>query len=72
MLSQPELTAHAVMVLNTMPVLLEASRERMKHASRHPLSIVLRSPDQPDVTLVADSDGTRVSNWPNGLPTATR
>jgi uncharacterized protein (TIGR03083 family) len=57
LLSQPELTAHAVTVLNAMPVLLESSRERMKHAGRYPLSIVLRSPDRPDVILVADSDG---------------
>jgi hypothetical protein len=40
-----------------MPVLLESSRERMKHANRHPLTIVLRSPNQPDVILVADADG---------------
>lgn len=58
LLSQPELTAHAVMVLNAMPVLLESSRERMKRVSRNPLSIVLRSPDQPDVVLVADSEGS--------------
>jgi uncharacterized protein (TIGR03083 family) len=57
LLRQPELTAHAITVLNGMPVLLESSRERMKHASRHPLRIVLRSPNQPDVVLVDDADG---------------
>lgn len=57
LLSQPELTAHAKTVLNAMPVLVESSGERMKHASRHPLSIVLRSPNQPDVVLVTDADG---------------
>jgi uncharacterized protein (TIGR03083 family) len=57
LLSQPELTAHAVTVLNAMPVLLESSCERMKHAGRYPLSIVLRSPDQADVILAADPDG---------------
>lgn len=57
LLSQPELTAHAITVLNGMPVLLESSGKRMEQARRHPLSIVLRSPNQPDVILVSDEDG---------------
>ena len=57
LLAQPELTAHAVTVLNAMPVLQESSKQRMKRTSGHPLQIVLRSPDQPDVLLATDSLG---------------
>jgi uncharacterized protein (TIGR03083 family) len=57
LLAQPELTAHAVSVLNAMPILLESSRARMTQAERLPLRIVLRAPEHPDVALGADTDG---------------
>jgi uncharacterized protein YndB with AHSA1/START domain len=57
LLAQPELTAHAVSVLNAMPILLESSRARMTHAALLPLSVVLRAPGHPDVALGADADG---------------
>jgi uncharacterized protein (TIGR03083 family) len=57
LLAQPELTAHAVSVLNAMPILFESSRARMGHAERSPFHIVLRAPDRPDVVLGSDVEG---------------
>jgi uncharacterized protein (TIGR03083 family) len=57
LLAQPELTAHAVSVLNGMPILNESSRTRVNHGARFPLSIVLRAPGEPDVVLSADRPG---------------
>jgi uncharacterized protein (TIGR03083 family) len=57
LLAQPELTAHAVSVLNAMPVLSESSRARMGHAGRAPFRIVLRAADRPDVVLGCDVEG---------------
>jgi uncharacterized protein (TIGR03083 family) len=59
LLGQPELTAHAVSVLNAMPILNEAGQKRMQHGGgRLPLSIVLSAVGQPDVVFSADSRGT--------------
>jgi hypothetical protein len=52
LLAQPELTAHAVEVLNRMPVLTESARSlgiRARGAGLAPLRLLFRSPDQPDV-----------------------
>ena len=43
LLSQPELTDHAVGVLNAMPILNESSQRRVSHSGGTPLSIVLRA-----------------------------
>ena len=43
LLSQPELTDHAVGVLNAMPILNESSQRRLCHSGGTPLSIVLRA-----------------------------
>ena len=57
LLAQPELTAHAVSVLNGMPILNESAQTRLNHGARFPLSIVLRAPGEPDVVLSADRPG---------------
>ena len=51
LLSQPELTDHAVGVLNAMPILNESSQRRARHSDGIPLSIVLRAEGRPDVVL---------------------
>jgi uncharacterized protein (TIGR03083 family) len=56
LLAQPELTGHAVSVLNAMPILNESARARAAHAQL-PLHIVLRAAGQPDVVLAGDADG---------------
>lgn len=56
LLGQPELTRHAVSVLNALPVLDEAARIRQ---SPLPRRIVLTSPDQLDVVIEAHTDGAR-------------
>jgi hypothetical protein len=56
LLSQPELTRHAVNVLNAMPVLDESARIRQSPAPRR---IVLTSSGQPDVVIEAGSAGAR-------------
>ena len=57
LLAQPELTRHAVSVLNSMPILNESARTRAAQGHRLPLRIALRAPGQPDVALAADVDG---------------
>jgi uncharacterized protein (TIGR03083 family) len=57
LLAQPELTRHAVSVLNAMPILNESARARAAQAHPRPLHIVLRAAEQPDVVLAADVDG---------------
>lgn len=59
MLAQPELTRHAVDVLNTMPVLAEAPGARADVGGLFHTRVVLRSPDQSDVVLIADTNGAR-------------
>jgi uncharacterized protein (TIGR03083 family) len=54
LLAQPELTRHAVTVLNSMSVLKESAATRIAHGHRLPLRIVLRAPGQPDVVLAAN------------------
>lgn len=50
LLTQPELTRHAVAVLNTLPSLYEAPGQRAEHAAaKDQLRIVLRSPGEADV-----------------------
>jgi uncharacterized protein (TIGR03083 family) len=56
LLGQPELTRHAVAVLNAMPVLDESARIRQ---SPEPRRIVLTSPGQPDVVIEARPAGAR-------------
>lgn len=61
LLSQPELTAHAVSVLNAMPVLSESPRARMGQVGRESLRVVLRSEGRPDVVLATDvAEGARL------------
>jgi uncharacterized protein (TIGR03083 family) len=59
LLAQPELTRHAVEVLNTLPVLNEAPGTRAAAGGLFHTRVVLRSPDQPDVVLIAEADGAR-------------
>lgn len=56
-LSRPKLTAHAVSVLNAMPVLAESAAARARLGGDHPPRIVLRAPDHPDVVLVGQQSG---------------
>ncbi len=54
LLAQPELTAHAVKILNRMPILNESAQslgERVPDRLDEPIRIVYRSPDQHDVVL---------------------
>jgi uncharacterized protein (TIGR03083 family) len=60
LLAQPELTAHAVKVLNRMPVLDESARAlaaRVTTTLARPLRAVLRSPGQVDVVFLASGEG---------------
>ncbi len=60
LLSEPELTAHAVKILNRMSVLNESAQalgRRVPDTIDEPIRIVFRSPDQPDVVLHT-SDGS--------------
>ncbi len=56
LLAQPELTRHAVEILDTLPVLTETPRSRARLADVSGLRIVLRAPGEPDVVFVADTD----------------
>ncbi|HZA88461.1 MAG TPA: maleylpyruvate isomerase N-terminal domain-containing protein [Acidimicrobiales bacterium] len=56
LLSQPDLTRHAVNVLNAMPVLDESARIRQSPAPRR---IVLTSSGQPDVVIETGTAGAR-------------
>lgn len=57
LLAQPELTRHAVDVLNTLPMLFESPGARAAAGSLADTRVVLRSPGQPDVVLIVDADG---------------
>ena len=60
LLAQPELTRHAVEVLNTLPMLYEAPGWRADHAGvTNDLRIVLRSPGADDITYVRTAHGAR-------------
>jgi hypothetical protein len=59
LLAQPDLTAHAVKVLNRMPTLNESARAlgaRAASAVAEPIRIVFRSPDQADVVFVESTE----------------
>lgn len=57
LLARPELTNHAVSVLNAMPILNESPRARAANGHRFPICIALRAPGLPDVALIADAQG---------------
>jgi Mycothiol maleylpyruvate isomerase N-terminal domain len=59
LLSAPELTRHAVEILNTLPMLYEAPLARARVAQIDTLRIVLRVPAEPDVVLDIEPDGAR-------------
>jgi hypothetical protein len=65
-LAQPELTRHAVEVLNTLPILAEAPPARARRAGVSRLRIVLRSLGEPDVVLAATAEGARFELVDNG------
>ena len=67
LLSAPELTAHAVDVLNTLPMLDEAPAKRVARGGLSNATIVLRSPGQPDVALVS-GDGAAHFELSDGAP----
>jgi uncharacterized protein (TIGR03083 family) len=58
LLAQPELTRHAVAVLNSMTVINESAQARISRGRELPLRIVLRAPGEPDVVLAADTART--------------
>jgi uncharacterized protein (TIGR03083 family) len=63
LLAQPELTDHAVKVLNRMSILDESARAlgaRAQRAGGNPLRIVFRSPDRHDVVFLASNDDARI------------
>jgi hypothetical protein len=68
LLAAPELTSHAVDILNTLPILCEAPLSRARVAHIHELRIVLRSPAQPDVVMDIDPDGARFELSEIGQP----
>jgi uncharacterized protein (TIGR03083 family) len=56
LLEAPELTTHAVEILNTLPILCEAPLSRARAAHVDKLRIVLRSASQPDVVMNINAD----------------
>jgi uncharacterized protein (TIGR03083 family) len=62
MLAAPDLTTHAVKMLNRMQILNESARaigQRASQVDTAPVRIVFRSPDRPDIVLIASADGSR-------------
>lgn len=62
LLAQPELTSHAVKMLNRMQVLNESARAMGRRASQvdtAPVRIVFRSVDRSDVVLIASAQSSR-------------
>jgi hypothetical protein len=59
LLAAPELTRHAVEMLNTLPILCEAPLSRARVAKIRKLRIVLRSPSEPDVVMDINPDCAR-------------
>lgn len=59
LLAAPELTTHAVEILNTLPILSEAPLSRARAAHVDNLRIVLRSPGQPDVVMDINPDSAQ-------------
>ena len=67
LLSAPGLTDHAVAVLNTLPMLYEAPGWRITRGGLPKnTTIVLRSPDRPDIALIADDGPERLEQSHNG------
>jgi uncharacterized protein (TIGR03083 family) len=59
LLSQPELTGHAVWVLNNMPILNESARAVGARAGvSAPTEVVFRTEGQPDIVLTLDPTGS--------------
>lgn len=73
LLSQPELTAHAISVMTSMPgAALESIGRRARAAGIGPGRSTFGSPGQPDVVLVCDAAGARLElAEPSATPTAT-
>jgi uncharacterized protein (TIGR03083 family) len=62
LLAQPELTAHAVKILDAMPILNESATamgDRAEQIGAEPLRVVFRSPPAQDVVFVASPGGGR-------------
>ncbi len=59
LLSAPEVTSHAVDVLNTLPMLDEAPAKRVSRGGLTNATIAMRSPGQPDVALISSDGGAR-------------
>ena len=59
LLSAPDLTRHAVEILNTLPILCEAPLSRARVARIRELRIVLRSAAEPDVVMCINSRSAR-------------
>jgi len=60
LLTQPELTAHAVKILGQMPILNESAQAMSDRAAQigvHALRVVFRSPPLPDIVFVASRLG---------------
>jgi len=68
LLAAPELTRHAVEILNTLPMLCEAPFSRACIAQIDMLRIVLRSPDQPDVVMDISPDRAHFELAENDQP----
>ena len=63
LLAQPEVTTHAVKVLNAMPVLNESARslgQRAVESGNDIVRVVLRSAGQPDVLFVVTAQGSKL------------
>lgn len=73
LLAQPELTAHAVTVMSTMPgAALESVARRAAAAGITPGRSTFGAPGQPDVVLLSDAAGARLElAEPSASPTAT-
>jgi uncharacterized protein (TIGR03083 family) len=67
-LAAPELTRHAVEILNTLPMLCEAPLSRARVAQIDTLRIVLRSPGQPDVVMDINPDRAHFELAENDQP----
>lgn len=70
LLSQPDLTVHALSVLNSMEI-DESIGHRAELAGPAAARLTFGSPGQPDVVVVHDADGTRLQlDEPDPAPTA--
>ncbi|OPX05574.1 maleylpyruvate isomerase N-terminal domain-containing protein [Mycobacterium sp. AT1] len=56
-LSNPAFTRHAVFLLNALPMLAEGAPNRVAGTGLRAITIVLRTPGEPDVALEVDADG---------------